>query len=251
MADKTKIEWATSTWNPITGCTPISEGCERCYAANIARRFWGERDFSDIRFHKDRLGIPMKWKEPRMIFVCSMGDLFHRDIDIDSNIYSSIFFTISKCPQHTFIILTKRPRKMKWVFERYLNPVFKNVWVGVTAENQKRADERIPILLEIPAAARFVSVEPMLEEIRLRKNWVDYLAGWTTGEEHDPKCDGSCHYCPVPIQVQTEKLDWVICGGETGPGARYMKPKWPMDLYAQCHHAGVPFFFKKAKGVSK
>lgn len=232
MADNTKIEWCDSTWNPITGCTPVSEACQHCYAANIAKRFWGDRKFSDIRFHRRRMLQPLNWRKPRLIFVCSMGDLFHESVG--ANWIDSILEVAESQPRHTFLFLTKRPSRMaNWKFPD-------NCWLGVTAENQKRADERIPTLLQIPAAVRFVSIEPMLGDIKLSQGWVDYLEGWATDAE--PDIDGS----PIPVQVQTHKLGWVICGAETGPGARYMQRKWALDLHKQCRNAGVPFFFKKA-----
>jgi len=151
-----------------------------------------------------------------MVFTCSMGDLFHHSVpnkwicDVINEVYT--------CQNHTFLFLTKRPERMRYFFRDYNADDwsnFPNLWLGVTAENQKRADERIPILLQIPAAVRFVSVEPMLERMYISK----YLYN---------------------------QLDWVICGAETGPGARYMQPQWAYHLYDQCKRAETPFFFKKA-----
>lgn len=225
----TKIEWCDETWNPVTGCTPISEACENCYAASMAKRFWGDRMFTDVKFHRDRLYQPFKWKKPRRIFICSMGDLFHPKIHFPE--ISSVLALTYKNPQHTFMVLTKRPEIMSEYFSyvaqrlaqmSYLEKMAypwpaPNLWLGVTVENQDRADERRPILLQIPAALRFVSVEPMLG----------------------------------PIDLKGHKLHWVICGAETGPKARRMQPKWAEDLYSQCKAAEIPFFFKKASKGDK
>jgi len=200
MSATTKIEWADATWNPMTGCTKISEACEHCYARGLLRRFAGKwgllddgRDSFCPRFIGDRmvpgktytvLDKPLHWRKPRRIFVCSMSDLFHEaftDTERDA-----VFAVMALCPQHTFLVLTKRPERMRdyvskpigqtsrrdWVLYQagqMLNQVhidgfpdwpLPNLWLGVTAENQQRADERIPILLDTPAAVRFVSVEP-------------------------------------------------------------------------------------------
>ena len=160
---KTKIEWTERVWNPITGCTKISAGCKNCYAERMAKRLKGRYGYPTnnpfkVTFHQDRLNQPFKWKKPSKIFVCSMGDLFHENIDIYSRIYSNIFYTISQCEEHLFLILTKRPKNMKRVFEFYHNPHFNNVWLGVTAENQAMADIKIPVLLQIPAIKYFAVI---------------------------------------------------------------------------------------------
>jgi len=236
----TKIEWATETWNPATGCTKISEGCQNCYAKRMANRLRGRYGYPAdepfrVTFHKDRIEQPLKWKKPRKIFVCSMGDLFHSGLT--GWMINNVWLVIRNAPQHIFILLTKRPGAMKawtraaaqvkaWPVEEIWP---ENAWLGVTAENQKCADERIPILLQIPAAVRFVSVEPMLGPVDIFN-----------------KCYGNCivndcFYC----SRDNKGLDWVICGGETGPGARPMKKDWVYGLKDQCVAAGVPFFFKK------
>jgi len=225
----TKIEWTDETWNPITGCTPISEGCQNCYAKRMAKRLKGRYGYPDIGpfdvvYHKNRLTRSLSWKKPRRIFVCSMGDLFH--MDVRTNWIYDIFYLMAHLPQHTFIILTKRPERMSYFISKVLDKdewPLKNVWLGVTAENQKRADERIPFLLKIPAAVRFVSIEPILSFIDLTIYEVN------KGKESN----------------FLRNLDWVICGGETGPGARPMKIEWARSLRDQCRLAGVPFFFKK------
>ena len=221
----TKIEWAQETWNPITGCSKISEGCQNCYAERMAKRLAGRSGYPKadpfkVTFHPERLTQPHKWKKPRMIFVCSMGDLFHEGVD--PGWLTDVFGVMHRNPQHTFILLTKRPENVP----AHKTWHRKNIWLGVTAENQQRADERIPTLLKIPAAVRFVSVEPMLgavdlneRELLIDKRRFKYTIG--------------------------NYLDWVICGGETGPGARSMQIEWVQNLKDQCVVAGVPFFLKQ------
>ncbi|MEN6440912.1 MAG: phage Gp37/Gp68 family protein [Syntrophobacter sp.] len=231
----TKIEWADSVWNPVTGCTPISEGCDNCYARRMAQRLAGRYGYPNnggfsVTLRPERLSDPMQWNKPRRVFCVSMGDLFHDEVP-DSFI-SKVMVETQVTPRHTYLILTKRPDRMsQFMLERYQTlrreKPYPNVWVGVTVENQQRADERIPILLQIPAAKRFVSVEPMLEDINIRP----YMG-----------CTGmpDCQFCETG-----NKLDWVICGGETGrPRARQLKASWVRSIRDQCQSAGVPFFFK-------
>jgi len=235
---KTKIEWADKTYNPVTGCTKISEGCQNCYAERLTKRFWTDKDFSKVTLHPDRLDQPLKWKKPSKIFVCSMSDLFHEDVPTWMRF--EVLDIIFEAKQHTFLVLTKRPQQMYDFFDWYYKKagrtteIIKNLWLGVTTENQRTADERIPILLQIPAAVRFVSVEPMLSPISLR-----WLSAW----------NGKA-LKPYPL-LKTDHLDglrklsWVICGGESGPGARKMKYEWAYELNKQCQDAGVPFFYKQ------
>lgn len=279
----TKIEWCTETWNPITGCSPISEGCEHCYAARMAQRLKGRCGYDKdepfkVTSHAAKIAMPLRWNKPRMIFVCSMGDLFHDEVftlespfddpNVDHALDSflirtdwpmldAIMTVMERAKHHTFLILTKRPENMLKYFkavqkskQEYAdafqkcpteamrnspaakvarfeaeNPVPSNIWLGVTAENQQRADERIPILLETPAKVRFVSVEPMLGPVDLNKKEC-ICSTWRKGHT-----------------IGTY-LDWVICGGETGPGSRPMHPDWVRSLRDQCQAAEVPFFFK-------
>ena len=226
----TKIEYVTETWNPVTGCTPVSEGCTNCYAERAAaNRLAGRYGYPPkpyhfkVTLHPDRLEQPLKWRKPRRIFVCSMGDLFHEDVKRDF-IYD-VYVAMKNAPQHIFLILTKRPAQMKhWVDTvRPRSWPLSNVWLGVTAENQARADERIPVLLSIPAAVRFVSIEPMLGPVDL---------GYT--------------FAPAYIEAGGKPaLDWVILGAETGPSRRAMLPRWARDVKEQCVAAGVPFFLKQ------
>lgn len=239
----TKIEWTDETWNPVTGCSPVSPGCQNCYAARIARRLAGrygypkENPFS-VTLHPERLNQPFRWKKPRKIFVCSMADLFHDDVPFEfiKAVLARTCGISTEC--HTFIVLTKRPERMKAFFEwMTIEPSMgkigiecplPNVWLGVTVEDQEQADKRIPILLEIPAAVRFVSVEPMLEPMAL-----------------EPYIYGGLFPDPSEIGKYFHPLNWVICGGETGPGARPMHIEWVRSLRDQCISANVPFFFKR------
>lgn len=217
MADGTKIEWATTTWSPVTGCTPISEGCKNCYAKKMASRLRGRYGYSaedpfGVTIHQDKMTLPSKWRKSRKIFVSSMGDLFHKDVP--GNAIMDVIGQVIENPRHIFLFLTKRPNRMRDILQ-YHKPIepIPNLWIGVTTENQRWADKRIPILLDIPATVRFISVEPMLGSIRIGVTGMD--------------------------------LDWIICGAETGPGARPMEIDWALDLYGQCKGADIPFFLKK------
>ena len=228
----TKIEWTEETWNPVTGCSKISPGCQSCYAEALCRRFWRQwdreppPDHFKVKVYPERLSIPFHWKKPRRIFACSMGDLFHSDVcGFDLSI---IFNTMRRTPQHTYQVLTKRADLMKLWIEGYENFAanFPHVWLGVTAENQECADSRIPELLKTPAAVRFVSVEPMLERIDL---W-QYLGGDRN---------------PIGPAYKGQGLDQVIIGCESGPKRRPMEWAWAIELVRQCRAAGVPVFVKQ------
>lgn len=248
----TKIEWADSVWNPITGCSPISEGCDHCYARRMATRLKGRYGYDskkpfEITEHPDKFKDPCRTKKPTRFFVCSMGDLFHEDVNFNTIAKILWYARADECKKHTFLFLTKRPERMLDFFFAYakvekLKHHIKNFWIGVTAENQQRADERIPILLQIPAAVRFVSIEPMLTEIDMRV----------------VPC-GSCNHpgdvlhwpCPYCKGRRFEWPDWVIAGGETGPAARPIHADWVRQLRDQCVAARVPFFFKGFGGARK
>lgn len=210
----TKIEWCDETWNPVTGCSPISEGCKNCYAARMANRLRGRCGYPAdepfrVTLHKDKINDPIARKKPGRIFVCSMGDLFHQSVP--HSWVDQVMKRVNLCKRHTFMMLTKRPLNMKrYFFPGYRPP--ENLWTGTTLESDWHYD-RAATILQIPSALRFLSVEPMLSEIDI------------------------CPHLP--------QLGWVICGAETGPGARPMKAEWALDLYEQCKAAGVPFFFKK------
>ena len=259
----TRIEWVTNpdgtkgeTWNPVSGCTKVSAGCKNCYAERMAKRLAGRCGYPeaphqfDVTLHPDRLEQPLRWKKSRTVFVCSMSDLFHEDVPFDY--VDEIFGIMAEAPQHSFQLLTKRPeRAISYISDANLSATnvethlvwpLPNVWLGVTAENQATADERIPLLLETPAAVRFVSCEPLLGPVRF-----DYEDWDRTAEYMEPKTylrsytiDNGARRMPG--------IDWVIVGAETGPGARPMHPDWARDIRDQCQEAGVPFFFKKMSG---
>jgi len=282
----TSIEWTDVTWNPVTGCTKVSPGCKHCYAEGIADRFFAKqyevnrdgspREFTDVRCHEDRLDQPSHWKKPRRVFVNSMSDLFHEDVQMP--FIFSVFHEMACNPQHTFQILTKRAERMKLLMEdaaQFIQdeglitsrgpwaPQFwplPNVWLGVSVENQKYADERIPLLLETPAAVRFLSVEPQLEAISMDGVARGCSGWWITcprcqGDMSEPAPGGgkSCGRCfgkdGLHHQGQIAGIDWVICGGESGPGARPFNLAWAESLLGQCKTAGVPFFMKQIGSV--
>jgi protein gp37 len=266
----TTIEWTGETWNSVTGCTKISAGCQNCYAERMAKRLRGRFGYHDdepfrVTVHEKKLDQPLRWRKPRHVFVCSMGDLFHPDVPVEA--IDKIVSVMAACPQHTFQILTKRPDRMRdyvddmmrvipgsgrdldlWDFwrcqtvshdhEQPALPVA-NLWLGVSAEGQEQAQARIPALLETPAAVRFVSVEPMLGPVDLRE---------VEGPEGDRLGDSLIALGGAGTPTG---IDWVICGGESGPGARPMHPDWARSLRDQCVGAHVPFFFKQWGGVRK
>jgi protein gp37 len=260
----TAIEWTHlpgykgETWNPHGGCSKVSEGCRNCYALRQANRFkdrWPHyrhtikngnwtghlNRISEPRFYK-----PIHWRDPRAIFVSSMSDFFHEGAD---GWRETLWHTIYDTPQHLYLILTKRPERIPDCLPSFGKKEWPwpHVWLGATVENQEMADKRVPELLRVPAAKRFLSLEPLLGPVSLSQQWVDYLAGWDTEPEHDSYCDGSCRAgnCPVPVQIHTEKIDWVVCGGESGPGARPMDVEWAESILRQCRAHGVPFFMKQ------
>lgn len=262
MGDKTGIEWTDATWNPITGCTKVSPGCDHCYAEGIAHRFAGTKAYPngfDVALHGQRLEQPLRWQKPRRVFVNSMSDLFH-DAVPDAYI-ASVFAVMAAARQHTFQVLTKRHARMRSLLssadfqdlfaQAYLNLPARpgsriewplpNVWLGVSTENQQWADIRIPALLDTPAAVRFISAEPLLGPIDLHgplesPNHRRHLTYWLTGRP-GWATDGTLEIGP--------RLDWVIVGGESGPGARPMHPDWVRTIRDQCTESGVAFLFKQ------
>ena len=276
----TKIEWADRVWNPVTGCTKVSEGCRNCYAERIAGRFWGERKFSDVQCHEDRLNDPLHWKKPSRVFVNSMSDLFHPDVPTE--FIKKVFTAMAACQSQTFLILTKRPIRMLEYLS--VNPILMinqivttsalyfplgteaklgvvhwplpNVWLGVSVENQMTTDERIPLLIKTPAAVRFVSIEPMLGPVDLKKikwakipiNKADYRFGAPAPNEMWSMRDALYLHSGNEFTKPLPGLDWVICGGESGPNARPMHPDWARSVRDQCQGANVPFFFKSWGG---
>lgn len=255
---KTSIEWATDVWNPTTGCAKVSQGCAHCYAETIAKRFWGERKFTDVQCHPDRLEQPLHWRKPRRVFVNSMSDLFHKDVPLDFIL--RVWMVMARACDYTFMILTKRPERMLMFVNEYLpgtwglatmnmrllDKPIPNVWLGVSVEDQRTADERIPLLMKTPAAVRFVSAEPLLGPVDLEIGMCTECGGCGITAGHYFQEDGmdTCNACGGSGKA-FDKLDWVICGGESGPGARPMHPDWARSLRDQCQAAGVPFFFKQ------
>jgi len=264
------ITWTNETWNPIRGCSRVSEGCRNCYAERTAARFSGPgqpyeglakfHDLAadlgvashwtgDVRFIPELLDQPMRWRKPRTIFVNSMSDLFHEKVT-DEWIYK-IFAVMRRCPQHTFQILTKRPERMRdymvsshtgmhgsgvhlvTAAQGQIGKCCANVWLGVSVEDQKTADERIPVLLSTPAAVRWVSYEPALGPI-------NFQCIKETCPDHDNYFDSVSG-----IRLIRPQIDWIVAGGESGPGARPAHPDWFRTVRDQCSHAGVPFFFKQ------
>jgi protein gp37 len=223
MAGPTKIEWTDATWNPVRGCTKISPGCKHCYAETFAERFRGvsghayEQGF-DLRLVPDKLAEPLRWAKSRMIFVNSMSDLFHE------NVPSAYILAVSRVMHtanwHTYQVLTKRADRLRELLSTTLRnqAALSHIWWGVSVEDRKHGMPRIEHLRAAPAAVRFLSVEPLLEDLGT---------------------------------VNLDGIHWVIVGGESGPGARPMHRSWVESLRDQCSKANVPFFFKQWGGVQK
>ena len=207
------ISWTDDTWNPIVGCTKVSNGCRNCWAERMARLHYN-KDFPNgwdghVKLIPERLELPLRWRKPRKIAVGLMGDIFHPDVP--DEFIDKVFQVVLDAPQHIFQILTKRPlRMMDYITQFPWGRVPDNLWLGISVEDQKTADERIPLLLETPGAVRWVSYEPALGPIV-----IDFFP------------------------------DWIICGGESGPGARPIHPDWVRSVRDQCVAAGVPFHFKQ------
>jgi len=260
----TQIEWTEETWEIVQGCTPVSEGCRNCWAERLARtrlkRFYPE-GFGEVVLRHDQRDKPLHWRKPRKVFVCSRSDLFH-----EAAPYSCIrdaFTVMMMCgggrPRdvvagpHTFQVLTKRPDRMLEfairhnLFKRMRAPEPRpwpeNVWAGVSVENQEWADKRLPLLAQVPARVRFVSLEPLLGPVDLRP-WLSR----DDGDGHCTRCGElreEGHECPPGSGLP---LSWVIVGGESGPNARPMEVEWLADVVAQCREAGVPVFVKQDSG---
>ena len=218
MADQSHIEWTEATWNPVTGCAKVSAGCKHCYAERLALRLHAMgnaryRNGFNITLHEDVIDLPKRWHKPRVIFVNSMSDLFHPEVPFD--FIQRVFASMRECPQHTFQILTKRSERLRTLASHIDWP--ENVWMGVSVEDAKVLD-RITDLRAVPAAIRFLSLEPLIG--------------------------------PLPT-LPLDGIDWVIVGGESGPGARLMKIEWIRSIFRQCRKAKVAFFFKQWGGVRK
>ena len=218
MAGLSAIEWTEATWNPVTGCSKISIGCANCYAARFAKRLQAmgqpnyRRGFRPT-VHEHTLTVPLRWKKPRTIFVNSMSDLFHEKVPRD--FIRQVFEVMRAAPQHCYQVLTKRSERLSDLSSEL--PWEPQIWVGVSVETI-RYTHRIDDLRMVPAAVRFISLEPLLG--------------------------------PLP-DLDLTGIDWVIAGGESGPGARAMKREWVEDIRDQCLRTGVPFFFKQWGGTNK
>lgn len=218
MATSSHIEWTEMTWNPVTGCSKISGGCKHCYAERMAARLYAmgsERYANGFRLtlHPDLVDAPKTWKKPRLVFVNSMSDLFHEAVPTE--FIQQVFETMVGCPQHTFQILTKRSDRLRAL--RTVLPWPPNVWMGVSVEDS-RVIRRVVDLQAIPAQVRFLSCEPLIGPLE---------------------------------KLPLKSIHWVIVGGESGPGARAMDPKWVESIHDQCRKANIPFFFKQWGGVRK
>lgn len=277
MSDNTKIEWSDATWNPMTGCDEVSPGCDHCYAKTFAERWRGipghyfENGF-DVQLRPDKLDQPLRWRKPRKIFVNSMSDLFHKDVP--DEYIARVFAVMAATPHHTYQVLTKRHGRMRSLLSNgefrkavqhrvsyvgdddysarhYRVWPLPNVWLGVSVEDQKRADLRIPALLDTPAAVRFLSCEPLLGPVDLgfgdphRNHESDDVNGYP-----HPRICLTCSTEEHEVEYFRREpgghgVDWVIVGGESGRGARPMHPQWARSLRDQCAQAGVPFHFKQ------
>jgi protein gp37 len=253
VSDKSAIEWTDATWNPVTGCTKVSPGCDHCYAETFAERFRGtpghhfENGF-DLTLRPERLGHPLAWKKPKRIFVNSMSDLFHDDIP--DEYIAKVWETMAATPQHTYQLLTKRHARMRSFFTRWPNAVLTNLWLGVSVEDQKWADIRIPTLLDTPAAVRWISAEPLLGPVDLT-NLATHSRGPVAHWEGRDQLNTLTGVPRDPAWKSFPGLDWVVVGGESGREARPMDPDWARSLRDQCTKARVPFLFKQWGGVNK
>ncbi|MCY4000342.1 MAG: phage Gp37/Gp68 family protein [Bacteroidetes bacterium] len=218
MSTKSSIEWTETTWNPVTGCTKISHGCKFCYADRMARRLQAMglekyRNGFAVTIHPSALKDPLTWKKPRLVFVNSMSDLFHEDVPL--SFIQSVFKTMNEASQHTFQVLTKRPSRVLEI-ENNLD-WSPNIWLGTSIESQ-RWQFRLQELNKINAEVKFLSLEPLIG--------------------------------PLP-DIPVKGIDWVIVGGESGPGARPMEPDWVREIRDVCLQEEIPFFFKQWGGVFK
>lgn len=269
MSDSTTIEWTRNddgtpgrTWNPVTGCSKISDGCTNCYAETIAERFRGHAAFPkgfDVQIRANKVNDPLTWRKPTRVFVNSMSDLFHDEID--QNWIADIFAVMAAAHRHTFQLLSKRHARMRSLLTTpaFVNEVrqraigkglpaeqwqwpLPNLWLGVSVETQQWADIRIPALAQTPAAVRFLSCEPLLGPVWIADHiWQACIC--CEGEGHDEACarcaDDGCD------SGHLRKIDWCIVGGESGRKARPMHPEWARSLRDQCKENHVPFFYKQ------
>jgi protein gp37 len=250
------IQWTDETWNPTVGCSRVSPGCDNCYAIRVAARemqdahrgLTADGDWTgEVRCLPDRLVTPLRWRKPRRVFVDSMSDLFHPDVP--SDFIAEVYGVMTLADQHTFQVLTKRPQAMARFMQSERDHAKSvgidtwrpppNIWLGTSVENQRYADLRIPHLLATPAAVRFLSVEPMLGPVSL----VDWF--WEVDED---ETTARAEHGTAFVRA-TGDIDWVIIGGESGPGARPVDIEWVEQLVAECHAAGVAVFVKQLGSV--
>jgi protein gp37 len=260
----TTIEWTERTWNPVTGCDRVSPGCDHCYALTLAARLkaMGNRRYQQdghpvtsgpgfgLTLHRDLVDAPRHWRKPAVVFVNSMSDLFHERIPFE--FLSAVFDTMVTTPQHTYQILTKRATHLTRVAPRLPWPA--NVWMGVTVEDQVQVERRARRLLQVPAAIRFLSCEPLIGPVDLSGVLCEcaHLNGADQRNLPDPAKLWRCVECgavhPQERPYGTHSLHWVIAGGESGPGARPCETAWLRSLRDQCQAAGVAFFLKQLGG---
>jgi len=243
-----KIEWTDETWNPVTGCTKVSQGCKNCYAERWWPRVYPGRKFTDVQCHPDRLDQPLRWKKPRRVFVNSMSDLFHEDIP--DNFIAEVISIIGRCPQHTFQILTKRIVRAKEILKKLEHWPLPNLWLGVSVEDMASAAERIPVLLETPAAIRWLSCEPLLGPIFLNQIPIPCPndAAHCCGRQAFTDVLNCVDWCDAPECSEAwvgPGVRWVVVGGESGPEARPMRIEWARTIRDDCIDSGIPFFFKQ------
>ena len=290
MSDRTAIQYVDATWNPIRGCSPVSPGCANCYAARQARRFAGDglpdgapgpyhglvegaRWMGAIRIVEDALTQPLRWRKPRRVFVCSMSDLFHERVT-DEQI-AAVFGVMARARQHTFLLLTKRAERMRkwseWLESEVAWPLA-NVWLGVTAETAEHLERRSELLQMVPAAVRWLSLEPLLEEVSVRgvllgngrrglhvtsTEGLVQVAACECGHGHGftrcpntggvtARCGTRGCACPGFRRELGHGIHWVVGGGETGPGARPCRVEWIRRVVDECHATGTPVFVKQA-----
>lgn len=223
MSDRSAIEWTDATWNPVRGCVKVSPGCKHCYAETFAERFRGVRGHAfeqgfDLRIVPSKLDAPLHWRAPRRIFVNSMSDLFQDGVP--ETFIAAVGEVMRKAAWHTFQVLTKRHERMQQLLSGELSwmGTLPNVWFGVSVEDREYGVPRIATLRRTPAALRFLSIEPLLEDLG---------------------------------QLDLDDIGWVIVGGESGPKARPIREEWVVNIQAQCRESAVPFFFKQWGGVRK
>lgn len=271
-----KIEWTDCTWSPTVGCTKVTPGCDNCYAEKITERFHGKGSFAEVKLHHDRLDAPLHWRKPRRVFVNSMSDLFHAAVpDV---FIAQVWAVMAATPRHTYQILTKRHGRMRSLLcddafhgevagiasglaIKGVSPgtgfagrsVLPNVWLGVSVEDQKRADLRIPALLETPAAVRFLSCEPLIGPVDLGRYFTAVAPrgdkSWcsTANRFMDRVSDCTCRSSHAG--TYGSRLDWIIAGGESGSGSRFCNQEWVRSLVEQSKSSRVPVFVKQLGSV--